>query len=309
MSETRGNSSGFSLLHPFLSFLLVSVLVLCSSASGAIAQLGIAPVYPEFIWSSVVCGDREIKFSWSTVVEERLAQIADSLTGLGLTVPDSLKFGSYRVWRSEVPDTSQMMLLREFTAADTVSWTFIGDERQFADPDSVFEIRLVKTKVGYDSLYVRMRVSLDLPGPYNGVGYYYAITYHDSVGTQRSGKADCFTYLPTHAVAEQNRSAEKVWVVPNPYHGSSSWDASEGKRIQFINLPASCKVSIYTIAGDLVRVLHHPDPDYFNYGSYGGALNWNLQNENGREVVPGVYIFYVEGEGGEVYKGHFVIIR
>jgi len=309
MSEKRGDSLGFGLSCPLLIFLLVSALVVLSSPSGAVAQTGIPPVHPEFVWSSFICGDREISFSWSSVVEQRLAQIADSLRGLGHTVPDSLKFGGYRVWRGESSDTSRMMLLREFTRADSVTWTFIGDVRRFADPDSIVEIRLIKTKVGYDSVYVRLRVRLDIPGPYNGTGYYYAVTYYDSVGTQRSRKADCFTYLPAHAVADQNRDVERVWVVPNPYHGSASWDASEGRRIQFINLPARCKVSIYTVVGDLVRVLHHPDPDYSNYGSYGGALNWNLKNESGREVVPGVYVFYVEGEGGEVYKGHFVIIR
>jgi hypothetical protein len=309
MSEERGHSLGSCLSCPSLIFLLVSALVLFSSASGAIAQIGIAPVHPEFILSSFGCGDRDITFSWSTIVEQRLTQIADSLRGLAQPVPDSLKFGGYRVWRSEVPDTSRMMLLREFTAADSVGWTFVGNVRQFADPDSMFEIKLVKVRIGYDSLYVRMRVKLDIPGPYNGVGYYYAVTYYDTTGTQRSRKADCFTYFPVHAVASQDRSIERVWVVPNPYHGSSPWDVSEGRRIQFINLPPRCKVSIYTVGGDLVNVLHHPDPDYFNYGSYGGALNWNLKNEDGREVVPGVYIFYVEGEGGEVYKGHFVIIR
>jgi hypothetical protein len=309
MSEERRDSLGSYLSRPLFAILLFSAVILFSSASGAIAQTGIAPIHPDFILSSFTCGDREIKFAWSRNVEERLSQIADSLRGLGRQVPDSLKFGGYRVWRSEVPDSSRMMLLREFTRADSVGWTFVGNARQFADPDSIFEIRLVKAKIGYDSVYVRMRVKPNLPGPYNGTGYYYAITYHDTTGTQRSNKVDCFTHFPAHPVAQQNRNVEEVWVVPNPYHESASWDVSEGKRIQFVNLPPRCTVSIYTVAGDLVRVLHHPDPDYFNYGNYGGALNWNLKSDDGREVVPGVYIFYVEGEGGEVYKGHFVIIR
>jgi hypothetical protein len=309
MSEERKDFLGSGLSCPLFAILLFSAVILFSSASGAVAQTGIAPIHPDFILSSFTCGDRVIKFAWSDNVEVRLSQIADSLGGLGYQVPDSLKFGGYRVWRSEIPDTSRMMLLREFTRADSVSWTFVGNVRQFVDADSIFEIRLVKTKIGYDSVYVRMRIELSIPGPFNGTGYYYAITYYDTTGTQRSNKADCFTHFPVHAVAPQNRNLQEVWVVPNPYHGSSTWDVSEGRRIQFVNLPPRCKVSIYTVAGDLVRVLHHPDPDYFNYGSYGGALNWNLKNDDGRDVVPGVYIFYVEGEGGEVYNGHFVIIR
>ncbi|MFH0777516.1 MAG: hypothetical protein V2A71_02685 [Candidatus Eisenbacteria bacterium] len=285
-----------------VSLLIVSIFL--SPPPQASAQ---GSLYPFF--TGVSCGDREVRLAWSDTVEVRLGQIRDSLRALGQPVPNSLKFGGYRLWRSETPDTLRMVLLREFTRADTVSWTFLGRVRQFVDPDSVFEIRLVKTRVGYDSVYVRLRVRLDIPGPFNGMGYYYSVTYFDSVGTQRSAKADCFTYMPVHSVAPQNRNIERVWVVPNPYHGGSPWDASEGRRIQFVNLPSVAKVSIYTVTGELVTVLNHPDLNYFNYGNYGGALNWNLTNEYGEEVVPGVYIFHVEAPDGEEYRGHFVIIR
>jgi len=291
-------------------FLLVSALALLFIAPAAIAQAQIVAGHPDFVISSFVCTDRDIRFSWTNNVEQRLAHVADSLHGIGQSVPDSLKFGGYRLWRGETRDTSKMILLREFTMADTVSWTFVGSTRSFSDPDSIFEIKLVKTIVGFDSAFVRLRIKVDVPGPYNGTGYFYAVTYFDSTGTQRSSKADCFTSFPAHAVADQDRGLEKVWVVPNPYHGSAPWDVSEGRRIQFVNLPDNCKVSIFTVNGDLVRVLHHPDiGGYFNYGDFGGALNWNLKNENGKDVMPGVYIFYVEAPANETYQGHFVIIR
>ncbi|MBN1504939.1 MAG: hypothetical protein JW952_07755 [Candidatus Eisenbacteria bacterium] len=266
------------------------------------------PVHPEFV--STVCGDRVVSLTWSAAVEESLAARVARVKALypGQPVPDSLKFGGYRVWRAESRDTSRMMLMREFLRADSVSWTFRGGDRQFTDPDSLCEIRLVWTRVGYDSQFVRMRVPLDVPGPYNGMGYFYAVTYLDSMGTQRSAKLDCYTELPVHSVAPQNKSIERVWVVPNPYHGDAPWDLSEGRRIQFVNLPAQCTVSIYTVAGDLVREIPHPDPTYFNYGNYGGALSWNLKNQDGEVVAPGVYVFMVEGPDGESYKGHFVII-
>jgi hypothetical protein len=298
----RGKSTGRS--FTFASEFLALLLLLC--VSPVRAQVTFEPVRPELL--TVAPGDRVVTLVWSTAVEESLDARAARLRASGLPVPDSLKFGGYRVWRGESPDTSRMMLLREFTRADSISWTFRGSVRQLVDGDSLCEIRLVWTKVGYDSVFVRTRVPLDVPGPFNGVGYFYAVTYLDSMGTQRSDKSECLTALPVHAVAEQNKAIERVWVVPNPYHGSASWDLSEGRRIQFVNLPPKCKVSIYTVAGDLVREIPHPNPDYFNYGSYGGALSWNLENQDGREVSPGVYIFYVEGPGGETYKGHFVII-
>jgi len=290
---------------------VVLALLACVSVAwcpGARAQVTFAPVHPEFV--ATVSGDRVVSLEWSTAAEESLDARAVRFKALlpSQPVPDSLKFGGYRVWRGETRDTSRMMLMREFLRADTVSWTFRGNVRQFVDADSLCEIRLVWTRVGYDSQFVRMRVALDVPGPYNGVGYFYAVTYLDSTGTQRSAKLDCYTDFPVHSVADQNKSVERVWVVPNPYHGSASWDGSEGPRIQFVNLPAKCKVSIYTTAGDLIREVQHPDPAYFNYGNYGGALSWNLKNQEGKEVAPGVYVFLVEGSDGETYKGHFVII-
>ena len=290
---------------------VVLAFLACVSAAwcpGARAQVTFEPVHPEFL--ATVCGDRVVSLMWSTTAEESLASRVTRVKALypGQPVPDSLKFGGYRVWRGESRDTSQMMLLREFTKADSVSWTFRGNVRQFVDSDSLCEIRLVWTKVGYDSAFVRMRIMLDVPGPYNGVGYFYAVTYMDSTGTQRSAKRDCYTDFPVHSVAAQNKGIERVWVVPNPYHGSATWDQSEGRRVQFVNLPAKCKVSIFTTAGDLVREIPHPDPTYFNYGNYGGAMSWNLKNQEGKDVAPGVYVFLVEAPEGETYKGHFVII-
>jgi hypothetical protein len=299
-----GRHSGPTLLTFLLLASASCVLAISLICPCVAAQDGIRPVFLD-----ITCGDRIATLVWSTGVEDRLAEIADSLRALGQPVPNQYKFGGYRVWRGDTPDTAAMMLLRQFSRRDSVSWTFRGNLRQFVDPDSLFEIRLIRTLIGFDSVYVRSRVSLDVPGPFNGVGYYYSVTYFDSAGTRRSAKTDCYTFLPVHPVAEQNESIERVWVVPNPYHGSSPWDASEGKRIQFINLPPRATVKIYTVSGELVASLEHPDSDYFNYGSYGGALNWDLTNQYGDEVVPGVYVFHAEGEGGEQYRGHFVIIR
>ncbi|KPJ61693.1 MAG: hypothetical protein AMJ46_01100 [Latescibacteria bacterium DG_63] len=304
MSQQIRYHSG-SVPSPLLLLFVACCLLIFSLLSSPVAAQ--EAIHPDFL--DVTCGDRIATLSWSSAVEDRLAEIRDSLAALGQPVPNQFKFGGYEFWRGEAPDTSRMMLLRKFTRRDSVSWTFRGNLRQFVDPDSIFEIRLVRTQIGFDSVYVRMRVSLDVPGPFNGLGYYYAVTYFDSTGTRRSAKLDCYTFLPVHPVAEQDRSIERVWVVPNPYHISSPWDASEGRRIQFINLPPRATVKIYTVSGELVASLEHPDPDYFNYGSFGGARNWDLTNQYGEEVVPGVYIFYAEGEGGEQYKGHFVIIR
>ena len=71
-------------------------------------------------------------------------------------------------------------------------------------------------------------------------------------------------------------------------------------------LPEKCKISIFTVTGELVRTLPQDDPS-------SGFEYWNLRNENNQEVAPGLYLFTIEdtttGNTNEPYVGKFVIIR
>src|SRR5262249_32744890 len=65
-----------------------------------------------------------------------------------------------------------------------------------------------------------------------------------------------------HAAAKP--SAGGVWVVPNPYRGNAAWERQPvpgdafTRHVDFMGLPrAQCRIRIYTLAGDLVRVLDH----------------------------------------------------
>ena len=55
----------------------------------------------------------------------------------------------------------------------------------------------------------------------------------------------------------------QIAVVPNPYLARSAYELASGfyggtgdREVQFINLPPSCVIRIYTMAGDLVRVTY-----------------------------------------------------
>jgi hypothetical protein len=92
-----------------------------------------------------------------------------------------------------------------------------------------------------------------------------------------------------------------IKVVPNPYIAHALWETSEGIRnLQFTHLPDECTIRIYTLAGDLVRVIRHDNGT--------GTENWDLLNKNQQGVVPGVYFYHVESKYGQKL-GKFAVIK
>ncbi|MCD6418378.1 hypothetical protein J7M00_06305 [bacterium] len=120
--------------------------------------------------------------------------------------------------------------------------------------------------------------------------------------------------VPSGKAAEDN----KVRVFPNPYRVdhdySDFWEKSltsewteYSRKLRFFNLPAKCKVRIYTLDGDLVKELDHDDS---GEGEMVGAEDWNLISRNDQSIASGIYIFSVEDlETGEIQTGKFVIIK
>jgi hypothetical protein len=109
------------------------------------------------------------------------------------------------------------------------------------------------------------------------------------------------TNLYTESVVDVDMS--KIRVVPNPYKGTALFESRYEDKIRFTNLPPSCKISIFTITGDLVDTIYHGDGT--------DAQLWDLISRNRQKVVSGLYIWMVETEEPEYKKeiGKFVIIR
>ena len=100
-----------------------------------------------------------------------------------------------------------------------------------------------------------------------------------------------------------------VTVAPNPYRAGSYFDnpaADEvelGRKIWFMNLPARCTVKVFTVAGDLVKTMHHDDP-------LDGKLAWDVLSDYERAIATGLYVYVVENlDSGEVQRGKLVIIK
>ena len=95
---------------------------------------------------------------------------------------------------------------------------------------------------------------------------------------------------------------DDIYVVPNPFKVESVFNDGE---VMFNLLPKQCKISIYTITGELIKVINHGSET-----EQDGFHMWDLKNENGETIVPGLYIFVVEaGNGLEPRVGKFVIIK
>jgi hypothetical protein len=122
--------------------------------------------------------------------------------------------------------------------------------------------------------------------------------------------ADVFTFTTVGAKVDQNQVASglsRVKVVPNPYVVSSLYEIEYGalrrepiRQIKFINLPPSCTITVFTVAGDKVKDIDHNSTD--------GTESWDLRGAGGRVIAPGVYVYIVRA-GNAQRLDRFAIIK
>jgi hypothetical protein len=157
------------------------------------------------------------------------------------------------------------------------------------------------------------------------VPYWINVTAFD-YGSPQSGLAALETTptllpLTTYAAASHEESAagnSEVYVYPNPYRTDGNYrerglENREQRQIQdnktrlihFANLPAKCKIRIFSLDGDLVREIDHdvdPSDPLANHDT------WNLITRNVQLAVSGLYYWTVEHEDGRTQIGKLVLI-
>ncbi len=153
-----------------------------------------------------------------------------------------------------------------------------------------------------------------------------------SIGLQplESLPGHCYEFaFPVYSSDIVTDSNLRVSVYPNPY--KSRFEGPDGRltsyyeqryeapekfgvhgglldderRIWFVNLPDEATIRIYTLDGDIVRELHHPDPFLTVYPS---IVGWDLVTRNAQPVVSGIYIYRVDSKLG-TQTGKIVIIK
>ncbi len=85
---------------------------------------------------------------------------------------------------------------------------------------------------------------------------------------------------------------ETIRAVPNPYYAYSGYETSPVEnRVKFTNLPETCTISIYTLSGDLVKVINKDD--------LSTEVSWDMKNTAKVPIASGTYIINVDaGELG-----------
>lgn len=244
-----------------------------------------------------------------------------SRTRAGRCVPSRdnlICFGGYKLWRNTQPDTSGVELLRVYGFGDS-TWSFVGELREFVDPESI----IIRTGPPTDDPDEEVLDETIIAGPHNGIPYFYSITRFDrhflngSVfdvfvnSIQEGFYRDPGATEPT-AIVPQARGRgdlpllENIVVVPNPYERNRApWEEFGGRHVEFRNLPSEATIRIYSVAGDIIRVLEH------GAGRYGESRNtqeWDLRNGRGSEVTSGIYVYQVETPSGEVIQGYLAVI-
>jgi len=100
----------------------------------------------------------------------------------------------------------------------------------------------------------------------------------------------------------------RVKVVPNPYMVRNAWEKSnERSKLQFINLPAKCTIKIFTIAGNLIKVIEHEND---SQETQGGTAWWDpMLTMNNQNIASGVYIYHINSPGIGTHVGKFAVIK
>jgi hypothetical protein len=121
-----------------------------------------------------------------------------------------------------------------------------------------------------------------------------------------------FTLVGNEATTQSAAAAMgNIYTVPDPYLTVSSLERkiineSEGRgdrRIDFVNLPSQCRITIFSTSGRLVRVLQHQATEN------NARESWDLRTKDGLEVASGIYLYVVESEGVGTFRGRMAIIK
>jgi len=134
--------------------------------------------------------------------------------------------------------------------------------------------------------------------------------------TKPFDRNDLFQFTIVGNEIRQNQEREDlagIYPVPNPYYAASSLErqvpidvqgAGRGdRRIDFVNLPMRCTITIYTIAGKLVREIEHQS------SMDQGRAMWDLRTKDGLEVSSGYYFYHVALPNGDGKSGKLAIIK
>lgn len=239
-------------------------------------------------------------------------------------------FEGYRVYRSSVAGDragegifANMRLIHEYDRVDGLFYDTGLEAITMAEP--IVEI------IGNDTIAYRYRLEID--GLNNGWQYAFAVSAFDSGDAElnlislESSRLQNAVVISPGTPAQAPGAKPEIGVYPNPYRGSALWDGGpeRQRKIFFYNLPRSCEVRIYTLAGDLVDSFIHRGDSYDGrdiqwYEQFsdpvkrtifpGGEHAWDLVTSSDQAIATGLYLFTVKDlDSGDIQRGKFLVIK
>ncbi len=154
--------------------------------------------------------------------------------------------------------------------------------------------------------------------------YYFAVTAFDQgyaagdLGPlESSPQSNLQLAYPTYSPEYVQQNRLNVSVYPNPYKIDATYRGRgyedpnhEGfkervRRIHFVNLPPKATIKIFSLDGDLIRELHHPESHFSDTPSH---TAWDLITRNTQAITSGIYLYSIESDWGN-QVGKIVVIK
>jgi len=166
------------------------------------------------------------------------------------------------------------------------------------------------------------------PGEGLNISWQFSILPADNATTVEHKSGDIF-YIATDRPFDENdiyqyktiaskvneekatNELDQIRVVPNPYVVTNVLEPLDRqnprdrgpRRIYFDKLPATCKIKIYTLTGELVKEIDH-ESAFDN-----GQEFWDLTTKDNFPIAYGVYVYHIDaGKIGEKI-GRLAIIK
>ncbi len=196
--------------------------------------------------------------------------------------------------------------------------------------DTGFEFVELSEPVTFPNDTNKYYYKFELDNLLNGWQYLFSVTAFDEgdpsnnlLSLESSRLANLNRILPG-ALATDDPDVQ-IGVYPNPYYGNAVWDGSSERlrKIYFFNLPSDCEITIYTLAGDVIKQMQHnsintgSDIRWFEtYASdgkqkmTGGEQAWDLLTDYDQAIATGLYLFTVKNnKTGEIKTGKFLVVK
>ena len=196
--------------------------------------------------------------------------------------------------------------------------------------DTGFEFAELDEPVTFPNDTNKYYYKFELNNLLNGWQYLFSVTAFDegdpsnNLDQLESSKLVNLNRIIPGTPATEDPDVE-VGVYPNPYYGNAIWDGSSERlrKIYFFNLPQDCQITIYTLAGDVIRQMQHNDVSsgsdirwFETYASdgkqkmTGGEHAWDLLTDYDQAVATGLYLFTVlNNRTGEIKTGKFLVVK